>query len=386
MVLATDKIRFDPPPGTSAARLMANRERVMSEWLSRVRQAIPPARNEHEPILVNTLPALLENLAEALAPNYPRELATEGSTIASEHGGERARLTRIAPADLIKEYQLLRDVLFDVLGAEVALGERDARILVKSMDQALSESMIAYFLVHEGLREQFTSMLTHDLRNPLSAIQASTDLILRAPDQIDKVPILAARISENVKRIDRMIQDLLDASRVQFGEKIHFEVVEFELLALIRETASELATVHGNRFILAGEPVLGHWNRDAFKRAIENLLVNAIKYGDPNIPISVRLETLHGRVMFSVRNEGAPVPVEEQEGLFRSFMRSQAARSGKKRGWGLGLAMARGMAEGHGGSITLDSAPGRGTTFVIDVPVDSRPYLGRPLTPGTELE
>jgi signal transduction histidine kinase len=383
MVLATDKTKFNPPPQSLAARLMTERERILATWVERVRRSIPAAEREREPIIVNTLPAFLENLAEALAPNYPRELATEGTTIATEHGGERARVTRVSPGGLIKEYQLLRDVLQETLGEKAPLQEREMSIIVKSIDQAMSESLTAYFLVHEGIREQFSMTLTHDLRTPLTAIKASTELILRYPGRMDQIPILAARIADNVIRIDRMIQDLLDASRVRFGEKIPFEVSKCELLAIIQDTIAQLATIYGERFVLQGEPIEGYWNRDAFKRAIENLLGNAIKYGAQNTPIQIRLEKIHDRAIFSVRNEGPHIPMEEQEGLFRSFMRSEAAAKSAKRGWGLGLAMVRGMAEGHGGSITVDSAPGRGTTFVIDVPTDSRPFLKYPITPGT---
>jgi signal transduction histidine kinase len=256
-------------------------------------------------------------------------------------------------------------------------------VIIKSIDQAMSESLTAYFLVHEGLREQFSITLTHDLRTPLTAITASAGYILRYPDRAEQFPIQAARIMDNVKRIDRMIQDLLDASRVRFGERILFDVEECELLTLVREVTNQLSTVHGDRFVLKGEPIHGYWNADAFRRAIENLLVNAVKYGDPGTPVTIRVDEVHGRAVLSVHNEGPVIPAEEQEVLFRSFMRSRTVAASRKRGWGLGLAMVRGMAEGHGGSISVDSGPERGTKFIIDVPVDSRPHLGHPVTPGT---
>lgn len=329
---------------------------------------------------MNTLPVFIANLAEALAPGYPRELATEGSSLATEHGGERARVTRYSPSELIQEYQLLRDVIFIELERDGPLTEHERATIIKSIDKAMGESLMAYFLVHEGLKEQFATALTHDLRNPLSAIKAATDLMLRYPDRVDQVPVLAGRILENVKRIDRMTHDLLDASRVRFGEKIGFEVAELELLALIREATAQLATVHGDRFVLKGTPIRGYWNADAFKRAVENLIINAIKYGDPRAPIEIVLEEHLGRAIVSVHNEGPHIPTEEQESLFRSFMRTRMAQGSDRKGWGIGLAMVRGMAEGHGGSITVDSAPGRGTTFIIDVPVDSRPHLNNPTT------
>jgi signal transduction histidine kinase len=382
MPLSKEGLLLDPPPGTAAARLLERRERILHTWLDRVKRAIPNAAKEGEPILIDTFPAFLERLAEALAPGFPREVATEGNTIASEHGGERARLTGITPAELLREYQLLRDVLFEVLEEDTPLTAAEARTVILSVDQALSESLTAYFLVHEGLREQLTNTLTHDLRAPLSAVRASAELILRHPGRPDRVPVLAGRVVETVKRMERMVEDLLDTSRIRFGERIHYTVTEWELRELLEEVVGDLATVHGSRFRLEGPEVRGFWNREAFRRAVENLLVNAVKYGDPGAPVTIRLETCNGRVILSVHNQGPSIRAEEQERLFQPFVRSDSVARGRSRGWGLGLPMARAMAEGHGGSISVDSAPERGTTFVIDIPVDARPYLGRPTTPA----
>lgn len=375
--------KFYPPPGSAAARLLESAEDVLSRWANVVRQKIKAAQNERHPIIIDTLPAFLENLAQALAPNYPRKLATDDTTIGMEHGGERARVTRYSPSDLIAEYQLLRDTIFETMNETGGLSQDETYTVVKSIDQAMSESLTAYFLIHEGLREQFAVVLTHDLRTPLSAIKMTADLILRYPGKTSEVPRQAARIAENADRIDRMIQDLLDASRVRFGEKIKFEVEEFDLQALVQKTLHHSAAVHGDRFTFKGDSVQGFWNQDAFRRALENLITNAVKYGAPNTTITVKLQAKHGRAILSVHNEGPAIPIEEQETLFHSFMRTKMAKNGKRPGWGLGLAMVRGMAEGHGGSIAVGSAPGRGTTFIIDVPVDARPFLDRPATPGS---
>lgn len=385
MALPTDKKSFGSLPESAAARLIQRSEEIIATWVAEVKKAIGSAQKEQHAIIVDTMPSLIINLAEALSASYPRELATDGTSIASEHGGERARTTRYSPVEIIKEYQILRDVLLQVLNRERSLSEWDTNIIIKSVDHAMGESLTAYFLVHEGLREKFIMTLTHDLRNPLSAIKVSTDLIFRNPDCTDRISRLASRISDNVRRIDRMTEDLLDASRVQFGEKLTYEVSELELLPLVQDTITQLAVVHGDRFILTGSAVKGFWNSDAFKRAIENLLVNAIKYGASATPISIVIQSFHERVILSVHNEGSHIPVEQQENLFQSFMRAESAKIGKKSGWGLGLAMVRGFAEAHGGSIVVDSAPGRGTTFIIDVPLDSRMLRTHLVTPGADL-
>src|SRR5690606_20354900 len=106
----------EPGGGTDAgARLLAHKDRLLDAWVARIRQVIAPAAGEWEPILIDTLPVYLRRLAEALLPAHPRTLASEGNTVPEEHGGERARLTRYGPEHLIQEYQVLRDVLLEVL-------------------------------------------------------------------------------------------------------------------------------------------------------------------------------------------------------------------------------------------------------------------------------
>jgi signal transduction histidine kinase len=84
-----------------------------------------------------------------------------------------------------------------------------------------------------------------------------------------------------------------------------------------------------------------------------------------------------------VHNFGSHIPMERHETLFRAFQRLTEAETSGKRGWGLGLAQVRAVAEAHGGSVGIDSLPERGTTFTVDVPLDARPYQKTAVTPGS---
>ena len=82
--------------------------------------------------------------------------------------------------------------------------------------------------------------------------------------------------------------------------------------------------------------------------------------------------------MLSVHNEGTPIAAEEIEDIFQFYQRARAAAQGKKEGWGIGLTFIRAVAESHGGSVTVDSSLERGTTFLIDIPIDARPFPDAP--------
>lgn len=367
---------------TSAGHLIAvHRDEIIARWLKCVRREIAAARNARTPILVNTLPAFLNHLAEALAPDHPRAFATEGSTLAGEHGGERARTGTGRADDVVREYQLLREVLLEVLDEYGTITDAERREIYRSFDAATHEAATAYCLVQEGLREQFLLALVHDLRNPLTAVSTAAGLIVRKPDSPD-VPRWGAKVLENVNRVEKMIRDLLDASRFRQSGRLQLELAECEMVAVTRAVIERLELSHGARFVVsADEPVTGQWSADALERALENLLTNAAKYGTSDTPITVRIERIDQRVAVSVHNHGSFIPLEEQETLFNAFIRRREAERDVKLGWGLGLALVRSVAEAHGGSVGVDSLREAGTTFFIDLPLDARPFQDLPVTP-----
>jgi signal transduction histidine kinase len=366
----------------AAGRLLAREDVLLARWTARVREEVPPASAQPHPILVNTFPRFLRLLAEALHPGHPREGATSGTTLAQEHGGERVRLTDFRLQDVVREYQLLREVLLEGLEEGGPLTPWERGVILRAVDASLSEACAAYVLVSDGLREQLMLTLTHDLRSPLTAARAAASLVLRRPDSPD-VPRWAARVVEAVDRVDGMVRDLLDVSRVGAGARLALELAPCEMGALVRGLVEQLEVVHGARFVVAAppSPVHGHWSPDALRRALENLASNAVKYGDPHRPITFSVRARHERVVLTVHNHGRSIPLEEQGALFLAFKRSREAERGGQRGWGLGLALVRAVAEAHGGSVEVESLPERGTTFTLDVPQDARPYQQAPLTP-----
>ena len=365
---------------TAADRLVASRERILTLWEQRLRQEVAAARREPSLILINTLPALLDQLAEALSPDHPRATATAGSTLGHEHGGERVRMTHFRLEDLISEYKILRQVLTEILEEGAGLTAEERGTLNTSLDQMIMEACTAYALVQSSFRDQFFATLAHDLRNPLNAAHAAAALIADHP-KAEQVPRWAGRIADNISRADHMLRDLLSAMRAQAGVRLSLEISRCDLVEVVRQSLDRCEIEAGNRFVLiAPRPVRGYLDAEALGRAVENLASNALKYGAPFGPITVTVSETHGRAILTMHNHGGHIPAERQETLFRAFQRLTEAETSGKGGWGLGLAQVRAVAEAHGGSIGVDSLPDRGTTFTVNIPLDARPFQDSPTT------
>lgn len=240
-------------------------------------------------------------------------------------------------------------------------------------ERDLSRARVHSLEAESELKQRFVFTLSHDLRTPLSAGRISAQLIARQSCNVERHGELAHQAIRNIGRVDKMITDLLDSSRIRAGEPLALNLEEFDVRSAVQETCDDLATVHGNRFVIdAPETLFVYWDRGALRRVIENLANNGIKYGAPTGPVTTRLRAVQDRVLLTVHNLGAPIAPSEVEALFDPFRRSSGAAAGAKQGWGLGLTLVRGIAEAHGGVVTVRSLPDEGTSFILDLPRDAR--------------
>jgi signal transduction histidine kinase len=327
------------------------------------------------PILEDTLPAYYDTLAALLTPGYSVRARNDLGAVASEHGGERARMTVYDATALIHELQIFRDTLFAALEqGGVALTQDERTVLVASIDATIRESANSFAVVQAALREQYVAAVAHDLRTPLSTAQMAAQMIEHTSSD-ETVKRYAGKIVASTQRIDVMTRELLD--RISFSKSGPFplHIAQVDMADVAREVAQYAQNFHAVELELEVEPVTGWWCRESMQRAVENLVNNAIKYGS-NAPIRLAVSTTTERVQVLVHNLGAPIAPEDSESIFQLFRRAGNQDAGE--GWGVGLPYVRRVAEAHGGSVLMSSSQEEGTSFVIDVPTDSRPFAGAP--------
>ena len=374
MTNASDQKHDVADLSATSQRMLALREEVFADWERAVRAQIEEAAQLRHPVLIDTLPVFYDNIAESLTPGYGRQNGADGTTVAAEHGGERARITSYDHVALIDEYQILRRCILEALARDgISLSHAEVLVVDSSIDAGIKQAVNAFTLVHQGLRERFTAALTHDLRGPLHATSMALEIILMTDDPA-RIRTVAAKALSSVQRMGGMVSELLDSMAFHGGQKVPLELSAFDICELVREVQLDAVAHHGLPVHMTPHSVQGWWDRKALWRAIENMLSNAAKYGTPGTPITVKIDEVHERLLLTVHNHGEPIPLEEQESIFQMYRRAEAARQGVKAGWGIGLPYVRAVAESHGGSVGVDSAVERGTTFVIDIPVDCRPF------------
>jgi PAS domain S-box-containing protein len=221
--------------------------------------------------------------------------------------------------------------------------------------------------------------LSHDLKNPLAAIKAHAQLLARRTWQLQQPQ--GAAFAEGLDAIDGAVEktlvlldDLLDAAQLQAGQSLQLERQEVDLLALLARVVQEQqATATPQQLVLEAElPALrGAWDPLRLERVFENLLSNAIKYSPASSAIVVRVAREADAACVTVADSGIGIPAADVSHVFDWFYRGSNVGE-QQPGTGIGLAGARQIVELHGGSISVASTEGQGTTFTVQLPLDGR--------------
>ncbi|HYD49910.1 MAG TPA: GAF domain-containing sensor histidine kinase [Terriglobales bacterium] len=277
--------------------------------------------------------------------------------VAMRYRGEMIGILVVgAKADRDAFFQADLDLL-ETLANEVAIAVTNARLL-----EDLQRAVRA--------RDDFVAVAGHELRTPLMALHLNIHTARRAAGDDKAVTDRLHAAERQALRLARLTNELLDASRITEG-RMRLEREPTDLAALVREVAERLtdeAQRCGSTLeLMTPEEASGHWDRLRIDQVVSNLLSNAVKYGGGR-PITVVVECAQSRARLIVRDQGIGICESDQERIFDRFERAgNAPRSG---GFGLGLWITKQIVEAHGGVITVESRPGTGSTFAVELPLN----------------
>ncbi|MDX6412755.1 MAG: two-component system, OmpR family, sensor histidine kinase KdpD [Gaiellaceae bacterium] len=223
-----------------------------------------------------------------------------------------------------------------------------------------------------ALRADFVSLVSHELRSPMAAvIGAARTLEARWRElSVEQRQAFLSLIGDETTRLAELIGDVLDTSRIEAGT-FSFTFRDVDLSDLLRDVvaAAELgqdevrvtAEVNGALPKVRGD-------RERLRQVVQNLVDNAVKYSPAGAEVRVRANVVDGRVLVEVEDAGPGISLDDQQLIFAKFGRATTDGGGKP-GTGLGLFIARSIAEAHGGSVEVDSVPARGSIFTLELPL-----------------
>jgi two-component system sensor histidine kinase SenX3 len=250
-----------------------------------------------------------------------------------------------------------------MVGARVApLGSSYVLVLVDDRTEARRV---------EDVRRDFVVNVSHELKTPVGGLALLAEAVLEANDDPEAVARFAHRMQVESVRLTRLVQEIVDLSRLEIAGTLHDpELVDVGAAA--EEAIEQSRLVAGSRgaeivsSLAQGVRVFG--DADLLATAIRNLIGNAINYSMPGARVAVSVRSLDQLVEIAVADQGQGIPESEQARIFERFYRVDAARSRATGGTGLGLAIVKHICANHGGEVTVWSEPGHGSTFTMRLP------------------
>jgi signal transduction histidine kinase len=286
-----------------------------------------------------------------------------------------------------EEQDEIRDTYLEELQATLA----DREMAYQELEQAYKDLEHIHLL-----KDDFLSLMSHEMRTPLTVVLATAQLLQRKPirDQQEwtsesnlayqkRFAKSLETIEQQAQQLSRLLTELLDAARLR-SDMFHLTPSSTDLVKLVREiiTQQELLTARRIRLVNALETIVGIWDEMRLEQVVRNLLTNALKYSEPSteIVISLRYRFMAGQareVLISVQDQGRGISEEDLPHVFDRFYRADKLRvdSQARESLGLGLYITAEIVKRHGGRIWVESRLGRGSTFFVSLPLEM-PTLG----------
>jgi signal transduction histidine kinase len=257
-----------------------------------------------------------------------------------------------------------------------------ARELARRVAVGIEKARL-YYEVRQSVRtrDDFLSAVAHELKTPLTVISGTAQLLRRRMhnDELTTNAPSIDRIMSAVGRMTAFIEELLELVRRQADPTLELNRAPTDLAELVRRVTSELTELSRGQVVeieADGVPVIGEWDAVRLERAVANILGNAFKYNSASGRVIVHIgieESPQGRVAFcAVTDEGIGIPEADVARIFDRFARGSNV-AGRITGSGVGLTIVRQIVEQHGGTIGVTSAVGRGSTFMMRLPLASVP-------------
>ncbi|NNC22031.1 response regulator [Corallococcus exiguus] len=223
--------------------------------------------------------------------------------------------------------------------------------------------------------QQLIGIVSHDLRNPLNAILLSANALLQRDDLGERATKNTGRIISSAERANRLIRDLLDVTQARLGGGLPVQRRRMDFHEATRHALEEVQVAFPERQVVLDQQGdgLGSWDEERLGQVVQNLVTNALRYGEPGSTVRVSTREEGDDLVLEVHNRGRPIPPEMLPTLFQAMRRGHHDEGRSSRSVGLGLYIVQQVARAHGGHVSATSSEEAGTTFTVRMPREAPP-------------
>ena len=293
-------------------------------------------------------------------------------------GAIGAASARVMISSIVMGEVLSIEEVMTILDESTQVIEYSRRLEQKSqeLEEASAELREANNRLREldRLKDEFISTVTHELRTPLTSIRAFSEILLSNPDmEVEQRGKFLAIIVKESERLTRLINQVLDMAKIDSG-RIDWHIADLDLRELIEDAVNSTRQLFNDKAValceeLGDKPVIIAGDHDRLIQVIINLLSNAVKFcSDQGGEVTIQLYPLAHRWRITVIDNGPGIAADQHQLIFEKFHQVTDAHAGKPKGTGPGLPISQKIVEHHGGSIWVESEPGQGATFIVDLP------------------
>ena len=359
---------------SAAITIRSGIQGIMETWEAEVKREVPASRTTEKLVLYDHLPNILENMSQLMERMEGIQILEEDHKFLeilenSEHHGRHRAISRHYDVEqVIREYILLNRVLTAFLRRGGKYNTEVADFLRMLIENAILKSSSAFSRAIREMQEKLVGTLAHDIRNPISSAILGLQML---SGDIDATRFQRIRSSseKSIRKALELLEGLMDGITVRAGQGLMMDFSEIDLVESLDWVREEAEAIPGTdiKLKIPNGRVMGVFDGVSIRRLLENLLTNAIKYGEAEGPITIELEDGPEACKLSVHNMGEPIPSAKRDGLFE-FLSSGGDRREGYKSWGMGLLLVKLVAEAHGGSAhLLESTRKGGTTFMVEL-------------------
>lgn len=357
---------------------MTNRfeERVFRLWEPRVLEKVSAASSQSKLALSHMVPELLQNLLSNISASNSHDSFDAAGKIGTEHGKQRANLIGYTFSQVLLEYQILRQAIFEVLKEDGLLTDDVRDMVLNTLDEGIKKTVEEFSSIRsEELNrsnrdlEHFAAIAAHDLKSPLATIIGFSELLEESlQERLEMKELEYLRSSQrSAARMTLLIDRLLEYSSIGKQTR-NFEVVSTE--QIVRDVTENLKTIFekSNATLSFLDLPVVYGDISLLSQLFQNFISNSLKFRDPKRPLEILIEAKDQEKswLFSVHDNGSGFDEKDKENIFSLFKQLDGATA--RIGQGIGLATARKVIEIHGGIIWAESQLGVGSVFYFTLP------------------